>query len=154
MAKIVVLGAGTGGMPAAYEVKEALGAEHEVMVVNERQEFRFVPSNPWVAVGWREAGAVTMPIEKYLAKKKIGFKCARVDKIDADTNQLVTGEGEIIDYDYLIIATGPRLAFDQIEGAGPQGFTQSVCTLDHAEQCYADFEKLVANPGPVVVSLS
>ncbi|MAJ68841.1 MAG: NAD(P)/FAD-dependent oxidoreductase [Alteromonadaceae bacterium TMED7] len=151
MAKIVVLGAGTGGMPAAYEVKEALGAGHEVMVVNEREEFRFVPSNPWVAVGWREAGAVTMPIEKYLAKKKIAFKCARVDKIDAEANQLVTGEGEIIDYDYLIIATGPRLAFDQIEGAGPGGFTQSVCTLDHAEHCYADFEKLVANPGPVVV---
>ena len=151
MAKIVVLGAGTGGMPAAYEVKEALGAGHEVMVVNEREEFRFVPSNPWVAVGWREAGAVTMPIEKYLAKKKIAFKCARVDKIDAEANQLVTSEGEIIDYDYLIIATGPRLAFDQIEGAGPGGFTQSVCTLDHAEHCYADFEKLVANPGPVVV---
>lgn len=37
MAKIVVLGAGTGGMPAAYEVKEALGAGHEVMVVNERE---------------------------------------------------------------------------------------------------------------------
>jgi sulfide:quinone oxidoreductase len=151
MAKVVVLGAGTGGMPAAYEVKEALGAEHDVLVVNEREHFRFVPSNPWVAVGWREPAAVTMPIEKYLAKKKIGFKCARIDKIDAETNQLISAEGEVIDYDYLIIATGPKLAFDTIDGAGPDGFTQSVCTLDHAEDCYADFEKLLANPGPVVV---
>lgn len=151
MAKVVVLGAGTGGMPAAYETKEALGKDHEVVMVNERPEFRFVPSNPWVAVGWREANAVTMPIEKYLSKKGIGFVCARVDEIDANNNQLVTSTGDRIDYDYLIIATGPRLAFDAIEGSGPEGFTQSVCTLDHAMDCYDDFEKLVANPGPVVV---
>lgn len=151
MAKIVVLGAGTGGMPAAYEVKEALGKDHEVLVVNERPEFRFVPSNPWVAVGWRNAEAITMPIEKYLNKKKINFKCARIDKIDAENNLLFTSENEQIDYDYLIIATGPKLAFANIKGAGPEGHTQSICTLDHAEKCYADFEKLVKNPGPVIV---
>ncbi|TPV58501.1 NAD(P)/FAD-dependent oxidoreductase [Aestuariibacter sp. GS-14] len=151
MAKVVVLGAGTGGMPAAYEVKEALGKDHEVLMVNEREEFRFVPSNPWVAVGWRESSAVTMPIEKYLNKKNIGFKCARIDKIDPHANVLISSEGEEISYDYLIIATGPRLAFDAIEGAGPDGFTQSVCTLDHAQHCYNDFEKLVANPGPAIV---
>ena len=151
MAKVVVLGAGTGGMPAAYEVKEALGKYHDVLMVNEREEFRFVPSNPWVAVGWRESSAVTMPIEKYLSKKNIGFKCARIDKIDAEANLLISSEGEEISYDYLIIATGPRLAFDAIEGAGPDGFTQSVCTLDHAQHCYSDFEKLVANPGPAIV---
>ena len=53
MAHIVVLGAGTGGMPCAYELRDALGKEHEITVVNERSYFQFVPSNPWVAVGWR-----------------------------------------------------------------------------------------------------
>ncbi|MEP7703797.1 FAD-dependent oxidoreductase [Paraglaciecola sp. 25GB23A] len=104
MAKVVVLGAGTGSMPAAYETKEALGKEHEVVMVNERPMFRFVPSNPWVAVGWREPDAITLPIEKYLSKKKIGFICARVDKIDAKNNQLITSDNQTIDYDYLIIA--------------------------------------------------
>ena len=151
MAKIVVLGAGTGGMPAAYEVKEILGKDHEVLMVNERPDFRFVPSNPWVAVGWREPEAITLPIEKYLNKKGIGFKCARVDRIDAQNNVLITSDDEQIDYDYLIIATGPKLAFSNIKGAGPEGFTQSICTLDHAKQCYSDFERLVENPGPVVV---
>lgn len=151
MAKVVVIGAGTGGMPAAYEVKEILGAEHEVLMVNENPEFRFVPSNPWVAVGWREPSAITLPIETYLSKKQIGFKCARVDKIDAENNQILTDGNETIDYDYLIIATGPKLAFANIKGAGPEGFTQSICTLDHARQCFSDFEKLLKNPGPVVV---
>jgi len=151
MAKVVVLGAGTGGMPAAYETKEILGKSHEVVVVNERPEFRFVPSNPWVAVGWREPEAITIPIEKYLSKKKIGFVCARVTQIDPENNQLITESGESIEYDFLIIATGPKLAFDNIEGAGPELNTQSICTLDHAVQCHKDLEALLANPGPVVV---
>lgn len=151
MAKIVVLGAGTGGMPAAYETKELLGKEHEVIVVNEHPEFRFVPSNPWVAVGWRKPEAITIPIEKYLSKKKIGFICARVTQIDTANNQLVTQDAQKIDYDYLIIATGPKLAFANIEGAGPEHYTQSICNLDHAKQCHIDFQKLVDNPGPVVV---
>jgi len=151
MAKVVVLGAGTGGMPAAYEIKEMLGKDHEVMMVNERPEFRFVPSNPWVAVGWRKAEAITIPIEKYLSKKNIAFVCARITEIDAKNNQMKTQSGGTIDYDYLIIATGPKLAFANIEGAGPTHYTQSVCTLDHAEQCYADVKKLIENPGPVVV---
>jgi sulfide:quinone oxidoreductase len=83
MAKIVVLGAGTGGMPAAYETKEMLGAEHEVVVINEHPEFRFVPSNPWIGVGWRKPHAVTLPLAKYLRKKDIGFICARVTAINA-----------------------------------------------------------------------
>ncbi len=51
MAHIVILGAGTGGMPAAYEMKAAVGKKHEVTVINEKKDFQFVPSNPWVAVG-------------------------------------------------------------------------------------------------------
>ena len=43
MAHIVVLGAGTGGMPAAYELRDELGSEHEITVVNERDYFQFVP---------------------------------------------------------------------------------------------------------------
>jgi sulfide:quinone oxidoreductase len=151
MAKIVVLGAGTGGMPAAYETKEILGKAHEVVVVNEHPEFRFVPSNPWVAVGWREPEAITIPIEKYLSKKDIGFICAKVTEIDADNSLLKTELGETIEYDYLIIASGPKLAFSNIEGAGPEHFTQSVCNLDHAKACYIDFKKLLENPGPVIV---
>ena len=56
MAHVVVLGAGTGGMPCAYELREALGTEHEITVVNERDYFQFVPSNPWLAVN-KNAGA-------------------------------------------------------------------------------------------------
>ena len=62
MAHIIILGAGTGGMPAAYELREHLDPKHQITVVNAVDYFQFVPSNPWVAVGWREREAITCPI--------------------------------------------------------------------------------------------
>lgn len=50
MASIVVLGAGLGGMSAAYELRDRLGQEHAVTVVGDGELFSFTPSNPWVAV--------------------------------------------------------------------------------------------------------
>ena len=151
MAKIVVMGAGTGGMPAAYEVKELVGQDHQVLVINENPDFRFVPSNPWVAVGWREPAAVSFPIEKYLNKKKIDFICARVTELNANESKISLDNGKTVDYDYLIIATGPKLAFENIPGSGPKGFTQSICTLDHAVSCYENVEELIENPASAVV---
>lgn len=69
MAHIVIIGAGTGGMPAAYEMKDAVGDAHKVTVINDKDYFQFVPSNPWVAVGWRKREDITIPLEKYLKKK-------------------------------------------------------------------------------------
>jgi sulfide:quinone oxidoreductase len=152
MAHVVILGAGTGGMPCAYEMKAKLGKDHDVTVINEKADFQFVPSNPWVAVGWRDRESITFPIKKYLAKKGINFIADRVDKIDAANNKLeLSNGGASVDYDYLVIATGPRLAFEEIQGAGPEGFTQSICTLDHAERAWQRYQQLLENPGPIVI---
>ena len=151
MAHIVILGAGTGGMPAAYEMKALVGKQHDVTVINDKDYFQFVPSNPWVAVGWRSRKDITIPIKKYLSKKKINFIAQRVDKIDATNSKLELANGEQVDYDYLIIATGPKLAFDEVEGSGPDGFTESICVTDHAEKTWAKYQKLLDKPGPIVI---
>ncbi len=151
MTHIVIIGAGTGGMPAAYEMKAAVGKDHEVTVINEKDYFQFVPSNPWLAVGWRKRKDITIPIEKYLKKKDINFICDRVATIDATNNKLELAKGESVAYDYLIIATGPRLAFEEVEGSGPDGFTQSICVTDHAEKAWSSYQKLLDKPGPIVI---
>ena len=152
MAKVIMLGAGTGGMAGAYEIKEMLGKEHQVTVINEREDFQFVPSNPWIAVGWRERPDTSFPIRPYLDKKDIGFIAQAVVKIDPDNNSLTLADGTVETYDYLVIATGPKLNFAAVEGAGPHGgFTQSICALDHAEACFEDVKALAAEPGPVIV---
>ncbi|MFZ0791880.1 MAG: FAD-dependent oxidoreductase [Chromatiaceae bacterium] len=152
MAHIVVLGAGTGGMPAAYELRAELGKEHQVTVVNERDYFQFVPSNPWVAVGWRDRASITFDIRPHLERKGISFIAKRCDSIDAANSKLVMADGEEVNYDYLVIATGPKLAFEEVDGAGPHGGnTHSVCSVDHAEQAYRDYLEFLENPGHVIV---
>ncbi len=152
MAHIVILGAGTGGMPAAYEIKEAVGKGHSVTVINASEKFQFVPSNPWVAVGWRKKEDITFEIRPYLEKKGINFIAQQVTKLDAEGNRLHLANGETVEYDYLVITTGPKLAFEEVEGSGPvNGHTQSVCTVDHAEKTYEAYQRFVADPGPIVV---
>ncbi|MEJ2480155.1 MAG: FAD-dependent oxidoreductase [Acidihalobacter sp.] len=152
MAHIVILGAGTGGMPAAYEMRETLGKGHEITVINSNEYFQFVPSNPWVGVGWRNRDDITFPIRPYLERKGIKFIAQTVTEIDAEGNRLTLADGEKIDYDYLVVTTGPKLAFEEVEGSGPHGgHTHSVCTVDHAETAYDDYQKLLDEPGPVVV---
>jgi sulfide:quinone oxidoreductase len=152
MAHIVILGAGTGGMPAAYEVRETLGKGHKVTVVNTTEYFQFVPSNPWVGVGWRKRDDITIPIRPYLERKGIDFIAESVTRIDAAQNRLHLSGGGTVDYDYLIISTGPKLAFEEVPGLGPDGgYTYSVCTVDHAERAYAQYQKLVEDPGPVII---
>lgn len=152
MAHIVVLGAGIGGMPAAYELKAALGRDHRVTVINAVDYFQFVPSNPWLAVGWREREAITLPIGPALGAKGIEFIAQPVVRLDAEGNAVELNDGSRIAYDYLVIATGPRLAFEEVAGAGPLGgFTQSICTVDHAEHALAEYRKFLDDPGPAVI---
>lgn len=151
MAHIVVIGASTGGLPAAYEARELLGSEHTITVVSNTPVFSFVPSNPWIAVGWRERKDTCLDIEQYLTKKNITFSSAGVTEIKPEENQVVLGDSSILDYDYLIVATGPKLAFDEIEGLGPDGHTESICSIDHAEKSYQVWQEFMKNPGPIVI---
>ncbi|WP_027330295.1 NAD(P)/FAD-dependent oxidoreductase [Marinimicrobium agarilyticum] len=151
MATIAVMGAGLGGMQAGYDMKKALGAAHRVVLINPSAHFQFTPSNPWVAVGWRKPDAVTVDIGPAVGAKGVEFIAAGVTHIDPKANRLTLSNDEKVDFDYLIITTGPKLAFDEIPGFGPDGFTQSVCTNPHAQSTFAAYEKFLENPGPIVV---
>lgn len=150
--RIIVLGAGLGGAIAAFEIKEAVGSKAEVMVVSQGETFHFVPSNPWVAVGWRKRKAIEVALPPVMARRKVGFTGVGARRVHPAENRVELNDGQSLAYDYLVIATGPELAFDEIEGLGPHGgFTQSVCHVEHAERAAEAFERLAAHPGPVVV---
>ena len=152
MARIVVLGAGLGGVVAAFEMRERARRSDEVIVINETDQYNFVPSNPWVMVGWRKRKEISVDLVKPFKKKNIQFIVGRAEKVVPEHKHVRMETGETVEYDYLIIATGPQLAFDEIEGFGPHnGNVQSVCQIDHAEQSYDAFEELCKNPGPIVV---
>ncbi|PRD68093.1 pyridine nucleotide-disulfide oxidoreductase [Malikia spinosa] len=152
MAHIVVIGAGVGGMPAAYELRDLLPQQHQITVISAVDYFQFTPSNPWIAVHWRERQDITLQIAPLLERKGIGFIAQPVTAIEAEANRLTLANGQSVDYDYLVITTGPKLSFDEVPGAGPHGgHTHSICTVDHAERFWNDYQAFLENPGPVVI---
>ncbi len=74
-----------------------------------------------------------------------------VTGIDAPGNVLTLGSCQKLPYDYLVITTGPKLAFEEVPGLGPQGFTQSVCTQAHAAAAWESYQRFLEDPGPIVI---
>lgn len=152
MARIVILGAGIGGMPMAYEMKALARPGDTVTVISEAPKFHFVPSNPWVAVDWRKRQDIEVDIAPALARKGIESIIQRARRVHPEANQIELEDGQMVDYDYLVIATGPKLAFDEVEGLGPHGgHTQSICHVNHAENSKNAWDRFVQDPGPIVV---
>ncbi len=151
MAHIVVLGAGLGGTVMAYELRKELGAEHTVSVVNNGTSYSFVPSNPWVAVGWRDRKAVEVELEPIFARHRIEFYPEGAKRLHPSERRIELNNDTFINYDYLVIATGPEFAFDEIQGFGPDANTQSICHLDHALKAKTAVQELIRKPGPVAV---
>jgi len=151
MADVVVLGAGLGGTLMAFELVPQLRDGDTLTVIGQGSRYHFVPSNPWVAVGWRNRPDIEVDLEKVMRKKRIRFLPQGAQRVHPAENRIELTDGAAVAYDYLVIATGPDLAFDEIEGLGPRAHTQSICHVDHAEQAWHAFEEFCKNPGPIVV---
>jgi len=160
MAKVVILGAGIAGHTAASFIKKKLGKKHEVIVVSPSSYYQWVPSNIWVGVGKMKVDQVRFKLKKVYDRWKIDFKQAKAISIHPEGNKdnergfvsieytdpKKVGEKEIVSYDYLVNATGPKLNFEATPGLGPKNNTVSVCSFDHAtdawEKLQVSFEKM------------
>lgn len=154
MAKVVVLGAGVAGHTAASFLRKWLPGQHDVVVVSPQPTYNWIPSNIWVGVGLMKKQSVVFPLAPIYDKHKIDFQQAKAvclwpeghpDKgakpvVEVEyTGQGRTGQTDLIEYDYLINATGPKLNFGATPGLGPEGNSLSVCTADHAEHASVEF---------------
>ena len=151
MAEIVVLGAGLSGTLMAYELVPQLRKEDRLTVIGQGSVFHFVPSNPWVAVGWRQRPEIEVDLAKIMQRKHIRFVTSGARRLHPEENRIEIEDGSSVAYDYLVIATGPDLAFDEIPGLGPEQHTQSICHVEHAGRAHEAFERFCAAPGPIVV---
>jgi sulfide:quinone oxidoreductase len=133
MAHIAIISAGVGGVPCAFGLRTKLGKEHRVTLIGSSPFFEFTPSNPWVAVGWRKPEQTRVEMHDPLESKGVQWLPYPVKQIDATASTLTLESGQALKYDYLVIATGPRLAFEEVPGLGPAGFTQSLCIADFGD---------------------
>ncbi|HQT35121.1 MAG TPA: FAD-dependent oxidoreductase [Thiobacillus sp.] len=149
MTHVVILGAGIAGVSAAYALKAKLGPHDEVTVVSDKPYFHFVPSNPWIAMGWRERSDIAFPIGPYLESRGIKFIHSAVRRIQPDMIQVDLDNGDTLFYDILLIATGVVGQSDAIPGLAEH--TQSVIHIDQADQALAAYREFVRRPGPIVI---
>ncbi|RRQ48049.1 NAD(P)/FAD-dependent oxidoreductase [Maribacter algicola] len=158
MSKIVVLGAGIAGHVAATHLRRKLSKAHEVVVISPNSNYQWIPSNIWVGIGRMESKEILFPLEPLYKKKGIRYKQAKVTTFypegDEETDkpfvsiEYIVGENkgqkEKVTYDYLINATGPKLAFDMTEGLNPgTNKAYSVCTYSHAEHAWHALDDLI-----------
>jgi sulfide:quinone oxidoreductase len=123
----------------------------EITVVSDRQDFSFTPSNPWVSTRKRTPSEISLPLKKILPRYGIQFINGKAPKLNPESKVLRLEDGKDLPYDYLIIATGPRLGVDEIPGLSKASNAHSVCTTPHASKTADALDELVKNPQPVVV---
>lgn len=159
MAKVLILGAGIAGHTAALTAKRKLGKNHEVIVVSPNSNYQWIPSNIWVGMGLMTPEQVKFELKPVYKRQGISFKQAFAVSIHPEGNSanskgfvtvknIGTDTEENIEYDFLINATGPKLNFAATEGLGPEKYTNSVCTFQHAshawqnlKECFVRMEK-------------
>jgi len=150
MVRIVVLGGSFGGLTAAFELKRIIGSKADVTVLSNADKFVFVPSLPWVSMGWKRPEDITLSLDAILKPKGIQFIHDAAEGVDADASKVITKSLEI-HYDYLVIATGPDLVFSAVPGLGPAGHTECIFELDMALKTRDAWNRFLEDPGPIVV---
>lgn len=152
MANIVVMGAGLGGLPTAYELRHLLPDQHTVTLISEHPKFTFIPGLVRVALDVDPIDHFQLELAPLAQQHGLELVNSRVSTFDPSSRRITVESGQVIDYDYAVIATGPGFAFDQIPGFGPHGgYTHSICSAPHALEAREAWLRFLENPGHLVV---
>ena len=124
----VILGGGVGGLVTANELRQRLGSEHGVVLVDQGGKHIFWPSLLWVQVGLREPDRIVRDLS-VLERKGIEVIKAEVTRIDPE-RKVVEARGEELRADYLVISLGAQLAPQLVPGLAEAG--HNLYTLEGA----------------------
>jgi sulfide:quinone oxidoreductase len=113
-AHIVIAGSGLGGLAIANRLSRDLDGAR-ITIIDRKEMHNYQPGYTLVATGiW--------PVEKVIDRNadllpgKVEWIKDMATGFDPDTNTVITGGGQRIRYDFLVVATGLHLDFAQIEG--------------------------------------
>ncbi len=152
MANVVVIGAGLGGLPTAYELRHLLPQHHTVTLISDQPQFTFIPGLVRVALNLNSLDRIQLNLSQLARRHGIQWISGKVTALAPDAKRITVAGETTVDYDYVAIATGASLAFDLVPGLGPHGgYTQSICTPEHALSARDAWLKFLENPGPLVV---
>ena len=112
MPKVVILGAGFGGLTAA----RALAKHSEVILIDRHNFQTFLPLLYQVSTAGLAADHVAYPIRGALRKTNVQFQMGTPEKLNAAANELTLADGHVVKYDHLVIAMGSTTADFGIAG--------------------------------------
>ncbi|MBS4534875.1 FAD-dependent oxidoreductase [Clostridium sp. D2Q-14] len=122
--RIVILGAGYGGVNSAKLLHKKFKKNHEVEItLIDKNPYHTLLTDLHEVAGRRIAEhGVKVNLQKIFDKKKINVVTDKIDKIDFDNQKLVSDKSEY-EYDYLILGSGSEPAFFSVDGAEEHSFT-------------------------------
>jgi NADPH-dependent 2,4-dienoyl-CoA reductase/sulfur reductase-like enzyme len=111
--RLVVVGAGFGGIFAAQTVKR-LVPDGEVVLLERSPFFLSCPATLEYVFGLNSLDTITFGYSPLVAK---GIRVVRTEVVgvEPDKQRVVTGHGAV-DYDQLLLATGTRLGYEEVPG--------------------------------------
>jgi sulfide:quinone oxidoreductase len=114
MKRTVILGGGFGGLTVATELRERLGAGHEIVLVDRGEHFLVGLRKLWalVGLGTLEEGRRS---RAKLDGRGLRFLCGDVRRIDPEARR-VDVNGEELDADFLVVALGAETRPDLVPG--------------------------------------
>ncbi len=117
--RVLVLGAGFGGLELASTLSEALGGDVEVTLIDKSDAFVFGFSKLDVMFGRTPLDAVRLPYRE-IAKPGVRFLRETITAIDPAARSVTTDCGEH-EADFLVVALGADYDFDATPGLAPGG---------------------------------
>lgn len=126
MKRLIILGAGTAGtMMANHLQHEPDLNEWEIQIIDERVEHHYQPGYLFLPFDIYQPEDIIKSIAEFIPKG-VKLLTAGIHKIDAPNNQVVLENGEQLHYDLLIIATGAKIAPEEVAGMKGSEWHKSV----------------------------
>ncbi|MGH3420113.1 MAG: NAD(P)/FAD-dependent oxidoreductase [Streptosporangiaceae bacterium] len=143
--RVIVIGAGFGGMAAVRELEHA-GAR--VTLIDKNVYSTFQPLLYQVATGGLNPGDVAYPVGGFTGRRHARYIRGELVAIDSTARRVRLAGGREIGYDYLILATGVSANYFGVQGAAENTFglytrTDAIVLRDHIMN---GFESLSADP--------
>ena len=140
--RLVILGAGTGGTLAANRMRKQFSRDElQIDIVDQDNGHVYQPGLLFVPFGLTEPDEIVRKRDRQL-KKGITYHQSAIERVDIETDTVTLADGEVLDYDVLLVATGAILLPDETEGLTGPGWRETVHTFYDMEGATALAEAL------------
>jgi len=127
--RIVVLGGGTGGTLTANRLRKVLPVDGvQITVVDRDDRHVYQPGLLFVPFGLTHPEDIVRPRGRQL-RRGIEFRASAVERVDITAHEVLLGDGSVLSYDVLVVASGAVLVPEETPGLTGAGWMEKVFTF-------------------------